>query len=86
MGATTDPVIGPWVRGKLATFHVRPATPIGVVCDLVHMLLAEIPGEVLGKLRTELDIMAIRAGAPRDNWGLLPHQQAATAPLLQQQP
>jgi hypothetical protein len=83
MGATVDPVIGPWVRAHLAArFHVKRRTPLSRACDAIHALLAEIPGDVLGKLRTELDIAAINAGAPRDRWGTLPHQQAAMAKLM----
>lgn len=58
-------------------------TPIADVCDVIYVILTEIPHETLVRLRDGLTtaealIDPVRA---RETWGLLPEHQAMSAGL-----
>lgn len=80
---TQSPLYGPYIRGKLITYGVDLRTCISDACDVIYVILTELPHETLVKLRdgmttAEALIDPVRA---RETWGMLPDHQAMSGGL-----
>ena len=83
-----DPLYGPYIRGKLITYGIDLRTCIGDACDVIYVILTELPHEVLVKLRDGLTTAeaALDPVRARETWGLLPEHQAMAAGLTELPP
>lgn len=80
---TQDPIVGPWLRGRLALARVKLSAPADVWLDAVYALLVEVPDDALKALSRAI----IRKSAEIDpeearaNWGRDPEHQAHAGKL-----
>lgn len=80
-GFTTDPAVGPYVRGRLALAGLDLSVDAGTYLDAIHAIAAEVPVETLEKMMSEIVKHNARVAPDRETWGLLPEHQRMSAGL-----
>lgn len=81
-GFTTDPVVGPYVRGKLTLAGLDTRVDADSYLDAVYATVAEAPGEVLDKMMRKIVEVRARVAPNRDTWGLEPEHRAMSSGLM----
>lgn len=75
-GFTSDPTLGPYLRGALLLNRIDLHTPLDQWLDQVYALWADAPHEVLSKARKVIDQHSATIAPDRDTWGTTPEQLA----------
>lgn len=66
---------------------VDRSTPIATACDVIQVVIMDVPSDELKKWRRNFDAALWRIRPPdRSTWGLSPEQQAQTARLTSHRP
>lgn len=74
---TRNPVVGPYLRGKLALAGIGLHTPLTEWLDAVYAVYLDGPGdEVFKKAHEQTVIGTARMRPDRATWGLLPEHRA----------
>jgi hypothetical protein len=82
-GLTEHPIVGPYVRGKLALADIELASPLASWLDAVWAAYAEAPHELLQKLNAELvkKSAMLDPEEARATWGVAPEHVAMAGRL-----
>jgi hypothetical protein len=89
LGATRDPLLGHYIRGRLALAGIDSRADIGPYCAAIWAILLEAPSDQIKAVQDQLIVSeAIRnPEKARETWGLLPeHQRGAKAAEQMQVP
>jgi hypothetical protein len=78
-----DPILAPYIRGRLALAGIDLSVPSGVWLDSVYAAYAEAPHEVLAKMSKEIirGSAKLRPEEARKTWGQLPEHRALAGNL-----
>lgn len=80
---TRDPVVGPYIRGKLALAGLGLHTPLTEWLDAVYAVYLDSPGgDVLKKAHEQVVLHSARIRPDRATWGLLPDHRALSRGLM----
>ena len=86
-GWTRDPVVGPYLRGRLALAGIGLHTPLSDWLDAVYAAYLDgPPEETLKKAHQQTVIGAAKLRPDRDTWGLEPDHRALGQGLMGQPP
>jgi hypothetical protein len=80
-GFTRDPMIGPYVRGKLTLAGLDTRDDAGSYLDATYAIVAEAPTDVLDKMMKEIVKVRARSAPDRATWGLEPEHLRMSAGL-----
>jgi hypothetical protein len=78
---TTDPITGPYFRGRLALCGIGSDTPLAKWLDSIYAVWLDAPAEVMEKAARTLEMRSAMIRPDRDTWGLTPVQQALSGNL-----
>lgn len=75
-GMTTDPISGPYFRGRLALAGIGLHTPLRDWLDAVYAIWLDAPSEKFEKASRTMVISSAKLRPNRETWGITPEQQA----------
>jgi hypothetical protein len=86
-GWTRNPVVGPYLRGKLALAGIGLHTPLSEWLDAVYAAYLDGPGEdTFKEAHRQVVVQSARLRPDRATWGLLPEHRALGQGLVNPPP